>query len=391
MNVVRKGVWVIMIAVVWQCSCAHAPQRGGALFETNGEVSRAKSGWTYQAGSEEEMVYIPFEGVYPNKGGRMQSPWFSLPDTGGRGAYYRLTFKAKTAEHCYWWLDYRDENGESIPDCNSEVYVGDEIREYDEVVYVPGAVREVQIAFVSKGKVEASDIRFTTATAEEAAEWADALYATLPPLKFDAPADAMALLPKTVAAMKNGTPWRVVMLGNSHMNDTFNSLFMALVERDFPESRFNVVASVRGRTGCSYYKLPEPFQQYIVAQKPDLLIILGRRGSEDVEEVVKMTREQVGCEMVIMSNPIGRDWRPTAGGVPWRELKGRRGGMAFDVSPLRECAAKLNVAFWDMTTPGNDYLAVAGEIDFNRDGVHSNDNGKQIIGRILHRYFLTAK
>jgi len=391
MEIVRKGLWVIMIAVVWQCSCANAPQRGATLFQTKGDVSRADSGWAYQAGSEEEMVYIPFEGVYPNKGGRMQSPWFSIPESDGRGAYYRLTFKAKTAEHCYWWLDYRDENGERIPDCNSEVYAGEDVRKYDEVVCVPAAVRQVQIAFVSKGKVEASDIRFATATVEEAGEWADALYGTLPPLEFSAPPDSMALLPKTVAAMKEGTPWRVVMLGSSHMNDTYNSLFMALVQRDFTQSRFNVIPSVRGSTGCSYFKQPEPFQEYIVAHKPDLLILLGGRGNEDVEEVIKKTREQVGCEILVINHSIGRDWRPTSGGIPWRELKGRNGGPAFNVAPQIEWAKKLNVAFWDMTTPANDYVTVAWDVDFNRDWVHNNDNGKQIIGRILHRYFLTAK
>ena len=184
MKVLRKGAWILVMAAVWQLSCANVPrqQRGDTLFRTEGDVSRADSGWTYQAGSEEEMVYIPFEGVYPNKGGRMQSPWFSIPESGGRGAYYRLTFKARTAEHCYWWLDYRDKDGQRLPDCNSQVVPTDEEREYDEVVYIPNAVREVQIAFVSKGKVEARDLRFTTATAADAAQWCDDLYKTMPPL-----------------------------------------------------------------------------------------------------------------------------------------------------------------------------------------------------------------
>ena len=337
------------------------------------------------------MVYIPFEGVYPNKGGRMQSPWFTLPDTKGQGAYYRLTFEAKTAEHCYWWLDYRDENGERIPDCNSEVYAGDDVREYDEVVYVPGAVRQVQIAFVSRGKVEASDIRFATATPEEAAAWADALYATFPPLKFDAPADSMALLPRTVAAMKDGTPWRVVMLGNSIMNDSFNSLFMALVQRDFPKSRFNVIASVRGATGCGYFQRPDAFPKYVLAQKPDLLIIRDSSGGESLSRVIRWSRDQTGCEVLVISNPLSGDWREQQGTLDWRSLMDEPNYSPFNVAPLRDWAGKLNVAFWDVTTPGNDYVASVPDLDFTRDGTHNNDVGKQIIGRVLHRYFLTAK
>ena len=359
------------------------------LFRTDGEVSRTESGWTYQAGSDEEMVYIPFEGVYPNKGGRMQSPWFSIPDSGGQGAYYRLTFKARTAEHCYWWLDYQDAEGQRVPDCNSKVYPGDDVRDYDEVVYVPGRARKVQIAFVSKGKVEASDVRFTTATVEEAAEWADALYATLPPLEFDAPADAMALLAKTVAAIKDGTPWRVVMLGHSIMNDSFNSLFMALVQRDFPDSRFNVIASVRGSTGCSYYREPEQFEKYVVAQEPDLLMIIDSAGNEDLEEVIRLTREKVGCEILVITMPLAGDWREKAS--DWRSLVNEPKGGRYNPGPVRDCADRLNVAFWDMTTPCNDYLASAGELDFTRDHVHNNDVGKQIIGRVLRQYFLTAR
>jgi hypothetical protein len=147
---------------------------------------------------------------------------------------YRLTFKAMSVEHCYWWLDYFDKDGQTVPDCNSKVYPGNDSRDYDEVVYVPGATRSVQIAFVSKGKVEASDIRFTTATAAEAAQWCDGLYNKLPPLKFTAPPDSMALLPKTAAAMKNGAPWKAIMLGNStHSNDVGKQIICRVLHQYF--------------------------------------------------------------------------------------------------------------------------------------------------------------
>jgi len=362
------------------------------LFRTDGEVSKPDSGWTYQAGSDEEMVYIPFEGVYPNKGGRMQSPWFTIPES-DRGAYYRLTFKAKTAEHCYWWLDYRDKDGQRRPDCNSQVVPTDEEREYDEVVYIPSAVRGVQIAFVSKGKVEASDVRFTTATPEEAVQWCDELYKTMPPLDFTPPSDAMAALPKTVAAMKEGAPWRVVMLGHSITNDSFNSLYQALIQRDFPRSRLNVVASVRGSTNCSYYREPEHFATYVTEKKPDLLMILGSAGScEDLASVVEQTRAQVGCEMLVLSMPLARDWRKDEGITDWRDLMDNpEAGRHLSYIPTRDCCRKLEVPFWDLTAPCNDYIAAAPDLDYNRDHVHNNNIGKQIIGRVLHQYFLTAR
>lgn len=387
---VRKGVLVTAVIIIAQSLLGCAQHRAVEVFRTRGDVSQYQSGWTYEASPGTETVYIPFEGFYPDKGGRMQSPVFALPDSGGWGSYYRLTFTARSAEHCYWWLDYFDKDGLLIPDNNSKVYPGPEFRDYDEMVYVPGEARSAQIAFVSKGKVEARNVRFATATAAEAAKWCDDLYSTIPPLNFTVPGRSMARLPRTVAAMKNGTPWRVVMLGNSIMNDSFNSLFMALVQRDFPKARFNVVSSVRGGTRSDYYRKPEAFAKYVAAHKPDLLMILDGMGGEDVEAVATMARDQVGCEVIIMNGGLTGDWRERNSTLDWRSLKGEVGHEDFDVAPLRRSAQKVEVAFWDLVTPCQDYLASIGYLDFGRDWVHNNDVGKQIIGRTLHQFFLTA-
>jgi len=371
------------------------------LFRTDGEISGAQSGWTYKASAGTNTVYLPFEGNYPDKGGRLQSPVFSLNKSNDRPGYYRLKFRAMSFEHCYWWLDYFDANGQVLPDCNSMVYPGNDYRDYDEVVYVMGAVRQMQVTFVSKCKVKASDVRLTTATAAEAAQWCDEVYKKLPPLILKAPSDAMKLLPKTAAALTNGNPWKAVMLGDSIVIDSFNSLFQALVKRDYPESCFEFIASVRGGTGCTYYRDPEEFKKYVVAYKPDLLMIGGisnfskfdKEESDALEEVIKMAREQVGCEVLVMSQPLSSDWRKkTDGKMDWRKLLDRPDLRRYlDFVSARDCARKLNVAFWDMTAPCHDYLASVSGHDFNRDGIHNNDSGKQIIGRVLRQYFLTAK
>ena len=398
---IMKGAFIIMTSIIAQLSSADARQNPVEYFRTDGEISRAQSGWTYAAGAGTNTVYLPFEGNYPDKGGRLQSPVFPLNKGADRPGYYRLKFKALSVEHGYWWLDYFDQNGRMLPDCNSAVYPGNDCRNYDEVVYVPGAARKMRIAFVSKGKVQASDVRFTTATAEEAARWCDEVYKILPPLKFSAPPDSMKLLPKTAAALKNGATWKVVMLGDSIVNDSFNSLFQALVKRDYPESRFEFSISVRGSTGCAFYRNPEEFTKFVAAYKPDLLMIGGISNfrefnaaeTEALAEVITMAREQVGCEVLVMSQPLSADWRNKAGGaLDWRKLMDQpecRGRLNF--IPARDCAQKLNAAFWDMTAPCHDYLASAGGHDFNRDVVHNNDSGKQIIGRVLRQYMLTAK
>lgn len=373
----------------------------GVLFQTAGDISLSGSGWTFEAGAGTNMVYLPFEGSYPDKGGRQQSPVFSLGRRGDEAGYYRLEFQAMSAGHCYWWLDYFDKDGQMLPDCNSMVVPGDEYRAYDELAYVMGAVRRMQVAFVSKGPVKARNVKVTGSTAEDAARWCDQVYAKLPPLEFKAPADAMRLLPKTAAALKNGQPWRVVMLGDSIVNDSFNSVFQALIQRDFPGSRFDFIVSVRGCTGCPFYRTPEEFKKYVATHKPDLLMIGGISNfsefsageSAAMEEVIKQAREQVGCEVLVMSQPLSADWRKNKSGEKdWRKLmenpEYRRG---LDYRPARDCARKAGVAFWDLTAPCHDYLAAAAGHDFNRDGVHNNDRGKQIIGRVLREYFRAAR
>lgn len=372
------------------------------LFRTDGDISRAGTGWTYQASSAKDgVVYIPFEGHYPDKGGRLQSTVFSLGKTNDLPGYYRLQFKATSAKPCYWWLDYLDQNDQLLPDCNSALYRGDTYRSYDQVVYVMGAVRKMQVAFVSQAKVQASDVRVTPATADEAAHWCDTVYKALPPLKFSAPPDSMKRLPKTTAALKSGTPWRVVMLGDSIINDSFNSTFQALIKRDFPKSSLEFIVSVRGSTGCPWYRQPAEFKSYVADHKPDLLMIGGisnfAKFDDDekaaLAEVIKMAREQLGCEILIISQPLSADWRKNeVGATDWRQLvdnpKHRR---CLDSRFHQEIAQKTSTVFWDMTTPCHDYLAAAGDISFSRDAIHNDDRGKQIIGRIMAAYFRTAQ
>ena len=399
----------LALACLWLTGCLQpasaqpGPQAAGQtkeLFSTAGPISAARSGWTYEAaGGGGGTVFLPFAGRYPNKSGRLQSPFFSLDRTADRPGYYVLTFKAKSTASGYWWLDYRDEYGEALPDCNSAIYPSAEFSDYQQVIYVSGRVREVQIAFVSTGQVEVDDVRFAETTAAAAAAWCDAVEHNLPPLAFQAPADAMQKLPKTAAALRSGKPWRVLMLGDSIVNDSFNSVFQSLLQRDFPDSRFTFVLSVLGSTGCPRYRKPEEFKKYVVDQKPDLLMIGGISNFADftteesaaLADVVRMAREQINCEVLVMSQPLSRDWRADRPAGGWRALAADPGWRRnLDASRARDIARTLDVPFWDMTTPCQDYLATAGDFSFNRDFVHNDDCGKQVIGRVMMAHFLTA-
>ena len=387
-----KGSFVIMTSIIAPLLSADTRQNPVEFFRTDGEISQAQSGWTYDAGAGTNTVYLPFEGNYPDKGGRRQSPVFSLNKNDDRPGYYRLRFKAQSAEHCYWWLDYFDQNGRMLPDCNSAVYPGNDYRNCDQVVYVPGAVRKIQIAFVSKGQVKASDVRFSLATAKEAAWWCDEVYKTLPPLQLSPPSDFMKLLPKTAAALKNGAPWQVVMLGDSIINDTFNSNFQSLLQRLYPEANLSFICSVRGSTGCRYYQEPEHFKSYVADLKPDLLIIGGisHEGNIDaIRKVIETARQNIGCEVLLMTGPLGADWRKYDKEQPEAELTAQTWTPDPFIEKEKQLAEELHVGFLDMASVWHTYLGASHKPWqwFNRDRVHGNDRGKQIAGRIIEAYF----
>ena len=50
------------------------------------------------------------------------------------------------------------------------------------------------------------------------------------------------------------------------------------------------------------------------------------------------------------------------------------------------------ITFWNLTVPTADAIAASRKPHgwFNRDYVHNNDRGKQLIGRVLQRHFQDA-
>ena len=140
------------------CAMAAAGFAGDVLYSCPGKISNQTQGWQFLKSEAGKMVYVPFEGYYESKGGRMQSPVIKLDKPSGETAYYSLKFKAKTSEHCYWWVDFFDAEGKPLPDTNSAVYPGKTQSDYDQMLYIQSSAAGIQLAFQSKGGVAVSDI-----------------------------------------------------------------------------------------------------------------------------------------------------------------------------------------------------------------------------------------
>lgn len=221
----------------------------------------------------------------------------------------------------------------------------------------------------------------------------DAIYASMEPVRYTPPADRWKYLPRTMQKLRDGPELRIVMLGDSIVNDTAASQFDLLLQRHYPKCKITKIRSVRGSTGCWWYKEENRIQSYVLDHKPDLVMIGGISQRDDVESIREAIRQIRGklpeVEILVMTPVFGRidprtdkDWTyevdPT--------------GQNFR-SRLYRMAQEEKVEFLDMTGPWGEYIRQSDKCRgwFMRDPVHANERGFQILGRILEIYFMPRK
>jgi hypothetical protein len=352
-------------------------------------------GWQFEAAQTDgKPVFIPSEGYFPDKGAKWRSP--AIVCTGNSFEYYRMTFRSKARGRGYWAVFFHDKHGQEI---TSDVYASI----YPSSGFVTNTVcfrgREgattFSISFMSTGPSTVEGICIEAVALDDVCRWADTLYAGLPPVTARLCPDSGARLPLTLKRLRVGTAMRWVMLGDSIVNDTNNGLFDVLLKRMYPKADIRVVPSILGSTGCWKYREEPFFQSRVIEQKPDFLMIGGishRRDIGSIREVIRMTKSRVGCEILLMSGPVGKDCRVPDPDRPGCELpRSVYGGDSFN-DEMKALADSEDIEFLDMNTLWHSYVAESATPWewFHRDELHANDRGKQILARILEQFFMTA-
>lgn len=220
----------------------------------------------------------------------------------------------------------------------------------------------------------------------------DRVHSGMPPVTYRPPADRWKFLPRTRKLLADGKRLGIVMLGDSIVNDTSRSGWTLLLGRDYPGSKIETTTSVRGSTGCWWYKEKDRVKKYVLDHDPDLVIIGGISQRDDIDsirEVIHRVRAGSRAEVLLMSGAFGsvdpRDDKQ------WR-FEIDPGGKGYRAR-LRRLAGEEKSAFIDMHALWGAYIRSAGkELDwFKRDPVHANERGEQILGRILYRHFAPEK
>ena len=133
-------------------------------------------------------------------------------------------------------------------------------------------------------------------------------YSEMAPVRYSPPVERWEKLPKTRQLLIEGGTLRVVMLGDSIVNDTSRSGWDYVVGRRHPRCTIEKVTSVRGSTGCWWYKEPGRVQKFVLEHKPDLVIIGGISHRDDVEsigEVIRQIRETAQPDILLMTGAFG--------------------------------------------------------------------------------------
>lgn len=375
-----------------------------------GDLTDRLPGWAFKPSAPRNgQTFNEFEGYYPDKGGKLSSMEIVLDKAPDECAFYRIRFDAEAPVRAYQGVDYFDAAGNLLPDCYDVIYPGPR-RSYDRVVYAMAKVHSIRVFFQSSTGLRAWNLSVERTDAATAAAYCDRVYAELPKLDFTAPAGSFDGLPRTREALRSGKPWKVLMLGDSIIQDTYHSQFHALVKRAFPQSDLRFAVSVRGSTGCWYYVACDQFKKYVLDEKPDLLIIGGisniragynPTGAEAMAAVGVTARELLGCEVLVLSAALAVDTRPwdeehpeaALPAMPWSWSNDQHSKNGCDRVKFPEVFAAAGIPYWDLQQPTYRWLygSRLPHEWYSRDYVHSGELGKQIIGRALFEYFRTAK
>ena len=388
-----KPFIIAMIATVVSQSMLNATE----LYQFDFASDPLKQGWTVESKTDgSARTFNPAEGYYPSKGAKMQGPDVACAPT---TRYYSIAFESKCDERSHYFLTFKRANGELIvADIYGSMDAGSDWVQHNHVFTSREGASSFQVGFQSSGQLDIRNLTVQTQTLQEALQINQSQYAPVP-------ADLLksiptAHLPKLQQHLDNGTPCRIVMLGDSIINDTYNSVFQMYLDQQYPGNQVEIICSVRGSTGCWYYQEQDKFKEYVTDLHPDILLIGGisHRGDIDaVRNVVTMAKAS-GCEIALFSGPMAHDWRQpedpstalSAQSIDPARVSEVLGDSIRFESPLQQLAQEMDVDYFDLFSAWHTFLGASQQPWqwYHRDPVHANDRGKFVLGKFMQSYLI---
>jgi lysophospholipase L1-like esterase len=195
-------------------------------------------------------------------------------------------------------------------------------------------------------------------------------------------------LVRTRRILTEGGDLRLLALGDSIVNDTMRSGWVAKLQEAYPKARIEARVFVRGGGGCQHYREEGRVENYILPWKPDLVYIGGisQKDVASIGEVIRQLRAGLPeVEILLATGTFGTaDPRD-----PEALATAPHSGTGAYGEALRSLAAEHRCAYLDMTGPWAEYIRSSKRHPhvFYRDVVHANEFGEQILAKIMMAYF----
>lgn len=225
-------------------------------------------------------------------------------------------------------------------------------------------------------------------TPERSLSQIERIRAEMPAGKMLVPKTDWKNLTRTRNRLTGGGTLHVLGLGDSIVNDTFRSGWLAKLQKAYPKSRIEGMVYVRGGGGCQHYKEEGRIRKYLVPLKPDLVFLGGisQKDIESIREVIHQIRATLPDTEFLLATGVFGTADPR---VPEELSKAPCSGTGKYGTELKQLANDEHCAFLDMTTPWAEYIqsSKVHPLLFHRDIVHANEFGEQILSKILMAYF----
>ncbi len=210
----------------------------------------------------------------------------------------------------------------------------------------------------------------------------------MPKGSFNPPSQDWSHLQRTHRILTEGGNLHLLALGDSIVNDTMRSGWVAKLQEAYPKAQINATVYVRGGGGCQHYKKENRISHNVIPRKPDLVLIGGisQKDIKSIQEVIHQLRAGLpNVEILLFTGAFGTVDPRDADAL----AKANHSGTSEYGKALQELAEEEQCAYLDMTTPWAEYIRSSGVHPhrFYRDRVHANEYGEQILSKILMAFF----
>ncbi|MBD3183496.1 hypothetical protein GF312_14470 [Candidatus Poribacteria bacterium] len=229
-------------------------------------------------------------------------------------------------------------------------------------------------------------------TPERSLKQIAAIQSEMPEGKFTPPPSDWDHLQRTKSILTQGGTLRMLALGDSIVNDTMRSGWVARLSEAYPKADIQATVYVRGGGGCQHYKEENRIQKNVIPLKPDLIFIGGisQKDIDSIREVIHQLRADLPeVEILLATGTFGTsDPR-----VPEELAKAGHSGTGEYGKKLKKLAKEEKCAYLDMTTPWAECIRSSNQHPhvFYRDRVHANVYGEQILSKILMGFWKDAE